>query len=179
MVHVSTFVFMQKKIFTTYYANTHDGEENPSFQRARLVFCPEENPENKTFIDIQAVGDECSGGKVDMLYDTVLMKWDEDTLFILWTANVSGKYYRLYRIYTPSTNTLGEVYVNRFKVGEVTCDFSTTGIQSALRENSISYGLMKSDIGIMQKLTSRIENGVRYYYTGTYSWYFNKFCCII
>ena len=35
---------------------------------------------------------------------------------------------------------------------------------------------MFSDIGIMQKLTTRTENGETWYYTGAYSGYFN---CII
>ena len=35
---------------------------------------------------------------------------------------------------------------------------------------------MYSDIGIMQKLSSRVENGVRYYYSGAYS---GDFTCII
>ena len=35
---------------------------------------------------------------------------------------------------------------------------------------------MYSDIGIMQKLSSRVENGVTYYYSGTYS---GDFTCVI
>jgi len=176
MVHVSTFVFTGGYIYMTYYANTHSGAEDPNFQTARLVFCPVDDPENKTFLDVQSVGDDCYDGKVVMVYDTILMQKDENTLFILWTANISGKYYRLYRIFDIPTQTMGAVQVNRFKVGEVTNDFSASGITSALRENGIGIRTMYSDIGIMQKLTTRIENGETYYYTGAYSGDLN---CII
>jgi len=176
MVHVSTFVYAKGNIYMTYYANTKEASEDPVNQTARLVYCPVNDTENKTFTDIQKVGDDCYDGKVVMVYDTILMQKDEDTLFILWTANISGKYYRLFRTYRISDGTLGEVMVNRFKVGEITNDFSTTGIQNALSANGIGYKTMYSDIGIMQKITSRTENGETYYYSGAYSGDFN---CII
>ena len=61
--------------------------------------------------------------------------------------------------FTLSTKTLGKIGVNRFKVGNITNDFSISGIKSALAENDIPCKNMYSDIGIMQKLSSRIENG--------------------
>ena len=176
MVHVSTFIFLNGMIYMTYYANTYTEYENPDYQRARFVYCPADDTENKTFVDIQAVGDSCYDGVVEKVYDTILMQKDKNTLFILWTAQVSGKYYRLYRIFTISDGKLGDVQVNRFKVKDTVNDFSNTGIRSALAENGIPCKKMYSDIGIMQKLSSRIENGVRYYYSGAYS---GDFTCII
>ena len=176
MVHVSTFVFAQDTIYMTYYANTKEPKEDPNSQTARFVYCPIQDPYSKVFVDVQSVGDACSGGIVEQLYDTILMQKDKDTLFILWTANVSGNYYRLYRPFTISTKTLGEIGVNRFRVDEVMNDFSTTGIKTALTENGVAYKTMYSDIGIMQKLSSRVENGETYYYSGAYSGDFN---CII
>ena len=176
MAHVSTFAQIDDIIYMTYYANTKAAAEDPNNQTARFVYCPADYPENKTFIDIQSVGDTCSGRPVELVYDTILMQKDEDTLFILWTAKVGGNYYRLYRSFKMSTKELGEVCVNRFKVGEITNDFSTTGIQGALAENGLGYKPMYSDIGIMQKLSSRVENGEAWYYTGAYS---GDFTCII
>lgn len=176
MVHVSTFAFIDDTIYMTYYANTKEASEDPDNQTARLVYCPVNDLENKTFLDIQSVGDICSGKTVLQVYDTILMKKNEDTLYVLWTANISGKYYRLYRTFTISTKTLGEVRVNRFKAGGVINDFSTTGIQNALAANGIGYKTMYSDIGIMQKLSEREEDGKIFYYTGAYSGDFN---CII
>ena len=45
----------------------------------------------------------------------------------------------------------------------------------ALTENGVGYKKMYIDIGIMQKLTSRIENGERYYYSGAYTGDFQGF----
>ena len=176
MVHVSTFCVINDIIYMTYYANTKAASEDPNNQTARLVYCPVENPDDKTFIDIQSVGDTCSGLRVNLVYDTILAKKDDETLYILWTAKVGDNYYRLYRSFSTKTKELGEVGVNRFKVGNIINDFSTTGMQGAMAENGVSYKQMYSDIGIMQKFTTRVENGEMYYYTGTYS---GDFTCII
>ena len=177
MVHVSTFLYLDDTIYMTYYANTETDEEYPpNHLMARFVYCPIDDVENKTFINVQSVGDDCYGGAVELVYDTVLMQKDDHTLYILWTASISGKYYRLYRTFDTKTKTLSDVFVNKFKVGETVNDFSMTGITSALTENGIGYKNMYSDIGIMQKLSWRMENGEKYYYTGAYSGDFN---CII
>lgn len=176
MAHVSTFLVIDGYIYMTYYANTETAAEDPTHQTARFVYCPVDDVENKTFFDMQTVGDTCGGRPVELVYDTILMQKDEDTLFILWTAKVGGNYYRLFRTFKLSTKELGDVGVNKFKVGEITNDFSTTGIQDALAENGLSYKPMYSDIGIMQKTSARIENGEKYYYTGAYS---GDFTCII
>lgn len=173
MVHVSTFLYHNGNIYMTYYANTQAAEEDPNSQTARLAFCPVDQVDKMTVLDIQSVGDTCYGLPVVMVYDTILMQKDETTLFILWTANIGGTYYRLYRSFDTVTGTLGEVGVNRFKVGDITNDFSQSGIIEALAENGIGYKTMYSDIGIMQKLSTRVENGETYYYTGTYSGDFN------
>jgi len=68
------------------------------------------------------------------------------------------------------------VQVNRFKVGNVTNDFSVSGITNALALNNLPCKKMFSDIGIMQKLSSRVENGETWYSTGAYSGWLN---CII
>ncbi len=176
MVHVSTFVCRKGRIYMTYYASNTGSAEDPNSHIARFAFCPEDDPKNKTFFDIQAVGDSCYDGKVVQVYDTILMPFDEDTIFILWTANVSGTYYRLYRKYSISENRLGDVQVNRFRCGEAVNDFSTSGIKSALAACSVGMKTTYSDIGIMQKVSCRIENGEKWFYSGTYSGDFN---CII
>lgn len=176
MVHVSTFLHIGGMIYMTYYANIDTAAEDPNFQRARLVYCPDNAPDQKTFLDIQAVGETCGRRRVNMVYDTILAQIDDDTLMVLWTAKVGDTYYRLYRKFSISTRTLGEVGVNRFRVGEIENDFSSSGIVSALTENGIGCKTMFSDIGIMQKFTCREEAGQRWYYTGTYSGDLN---CII
>lgn len=176
MVHVSTFCLIDDIVYMTYYANTQADKEDPAYQTARLVYCPLDNPAEKTFIDIQSVGDDCYGFKVQMVYDTILMKKDSDTLIVMWTAKVNDNYYRFYRTYSIPAKRLGDVKVNRFKVGQTENDFSTTGIQKALAENGVFCKQMYSDIGIMQKFTTRVEDGKKYYYTGAYS---GDFTCVI
>ena len=169
MAHVSTFMVIDGIIYMTYYANTKAAAEDPENQTARFVYCPENEPENQTVLDIQSVGDICSGLRVNMVYDTILARKDEDTLYILWTAKVGDTYYRLYRPFSISQKALGEIGVNRLKVGDVINDFSASGIVTALTANGIGYKYMYSDIGIMQKFTTHEEDGKLYYYTGAYS----------
>lgn len=177
MAHVSTFIVIDGTVYMTYYANTKEPAEDPKNQTARLVYAPTDDIENKTFIDLQTTGDTVGGRSIDMVYDTILMQKDDDTIYIMWTARtISGNYYRFYCPFTLSTKALGEIGVNRFKVGNTINDFSVSGIKSALAENDIPCKKMYTDIGIMQKLSSRVENGKIYYYTGTYS---GDFTCII
>ncbi len=170
MAHVSTFIVIDDVVYMTYYANTKEPSEDPKNQTARLVYAPVDDIENKTYIDLQTTGDMVGGKTIDMVYDTILMQKDSDTIYVMWTARTAeGNYYRFYCPFTLSTKTLGNIGVNRFKVGNVTNDFSVSGIQTALAENDIPCKRMFSDIGIMQKLSSRMEKGEKYYYTGTYS----------
>ena len=159
MAHVSTFVVAEDYVYMSYYANTKEPSEDPKNQTARLVYAPVDDIENKTFIDLQTTGDVVDGKVIDMVYDTILMQKDSDTVYVMWTAQTENNYYRFYCPFTLSTKTLGEIGVNRFKVNETVNDFSTSGIKSALAKNDIPCKEMYVDIGIMQKLSSRIENG--------------------
>ncbi len=177
MAHVSTFIVDNGFVYVTYYANTKEPSEDPKNQTARLVYAPLDDIENKTFIDLQTTGDTVGGKTIDMVYDTILMRKDEDTVFILWTARTTDEnYYRFYCPFTLSAKKLGDIGVNRFKVGNITNDFSATGLRAALAENELPCKKMYSDIGIMQKTSTRVENGKTYYYTGAYS---GDFTCII
>ncbi len=177
MAHVSTFIVVDDTVYMTYYANTKEPSEDPKKQTARLVYAPTDDIDNKTFVDLQTTGDTVGDKVIDMVYDTILMQKDEDTIYVMWTARTTeGNYYRFYCPFILSTKTLGEIRVNRFQVGNTVNDFSVSGIKSALAENDIPCKKMYSDIGIMQKLSSRVENGKIYYYTGTYS---GDFTCII
>ena len=177
MTHVSTFRVIDDVIYMTYYANAKDHLEDPENQTARFVYADVSDLENKVFFDVQSTGDMVGDKKIDMVYDSIFMQKDEDTLLILWTARTTDEnYYRFYRPFTISTKTMGEIGVNRFRVGDTVNDLSVSGIKSALAENEIPCKRMFADIGIMQKQSYRIENGKRYCYSGLYSGDFN---CII
>lgn len=176
MAHVSTFLVQDGIIYMTYYANTKEPSENPENQTARFVYCSINDVENKVFFDIQTTGDICSGKVINCVYDTIMMQKDSNSIFIMWTARIDENYYRFYRIFTISDKKMSDVQVHKFKVGEIINDFSASGIKNALTANGIGYKSMYADIGIMQKLSSRMENGTRYYYSGAYS---GDFTCII
>lgn len=169
MAHVSTFAVVGDTVYMTYYANTKEPSEDPKNQTARLAYAPLDDMSKMVCLDIQTTGDVVEDRVVDMVYDTILMQKDENTLYVLWTARVDENYYRFYCPFDVNTKTLGEIGVNRFRVGEIVNDFSASGIRAALAENGLPCKKMFSDIGIMQKLSSRVENGERYYYSGTYS----------
>lgn len=176
MAHVSTFIVIDDTVYMTYYANTKEPAEDPKNQTARLVYAPLNDIENKTFLDLQTTGDVVDDRVIDMVYDTILMRKDEDTLFVMWTARTEENYYRFYCPFTISEKKLGSIGVHRFKVGDIVNDLSANGIRSALAENDIPIKKMYSDIGIMQKQSYRLEDGVNYCYSGLYS---GDFTCII
>ncbi len=178
MCHVSSFIVKNDSVYMSYYASRSKGEEDPESQVARLAYCKKCDPKNIKYIDIQAAGDTLEGKKVTTVYDTIMMCHPDepDNIYLLWTASINKKYYRLYRTFNIKTETLGEIGVNRFTVGEITNDFSFSGIKNALVKNNIGYKEMYADIGIMQKQSWRMENGVNYCYTGAYS---GNFACII
>lgn len=171
MCHVSTLYKIDGKIYVTYYANDSSAEEDPLYQAARIAYCPENDVSAKTILTVQKVGDTVGGKTVDKVYDTIMFYEGGNLVYVLWTASLDGKYYRLARTFDIHTETFGEVMVNRLKVGSVLCDFSTSGIESAFAENGIAQKRMFNDIGIMQKLSYRVENGETYYYSGAYSGY--------
>lgn len=176
MVHVTTFTVIDGTVYMTYYANVHDPAEDPTKQTARLAYAPVEDPADKTVFDLQTAGDAVDGRTVEMVYDTILMQKSEDELLVLWTARTEGNYYRFYRPFYPKTKSFGPLGVNRFKVGDTVNDFSATGIRSALAAAGVPCKKMYSDIGIMQKLSARTENGETWYYSGAYS---GDFTCVI
>ncbi len=122
------------------------------------------------------MGDELDGRKITRLYDTILLYKGGNLLYLMWTASPEDNYYRLYRTFDISTGQLGPIQANRFQVGQVVNDFSITGITQALSAHQIAHKPLWSDIGIMQKLSTRVEEGETWYYTGAYSGNFN---CII
>ena len=176
MVHVSTFLRLEGSIYMTYYANTSNDREDPAYQEARLAICPEEKPEDMVIITLQRAGDTLDGHRIDRVYDTILLWKGGDLLYLMWTASVDGQYYRLYRTFDTRLRMLSAVRPNRFGAGSTVCDFSTDGIIAALNANGLGHKKMFSDIGIMQKLSARVEDGETWYYTGAYSGNFN---CVI
>lgn len=176
MVHVSSFCIINDIVYVTYYANTVSAAENPAQHTARFVYCPLNNVGNKTFVDLCNVGDIINGKTVTAIYDTILLRKDDATLYLMWTVALDGEYYRVYKTFDVSTGAISDASINTFTVGATISEFSISGMSSSLDENSIVHKPLNGDIGIMQKLSTRVEGGTTYYYTGAYVGAFN---CII
>ena len=176
MVHVSTHKIINGVVYMTYYANTRSAHEEPTEQTARFVYAPMSDLSSKTFVDLMDVGDTFDGKTVQAIYDTVFMTADDDVLYLMWTAKLSGDYYRLYKTYTISTGTYSSTSYNQFKVGSNVMNWGMQNMRLCLIRNGINFKKMSGDIGLMQKITSVTEGGVTYYYTGAYCYNFH---CIV
>lgn len=178
MAHVPTFLVRDGWVYTTYYSNYAEHAEDPNNQTARLAYCPIDDPSQMTYIDIMSAGDMVEDRYINRVYDTMFLPKDDDTIHIMWTARIEDNYFRFYQPFTLSTKTLGEIGVNRFQVGDITNDFSATGMRSCFKCNRTNVKVMyfNTDIGIMQKLTTRVEDGETWYYTGAY---YGEYNCII
>ena len=183
MVHVSTFCIIDDIVYCTYYANTVGKQETPAEQLARFVTCPLANPQDKTYHDLcwtQTVAKAenreeilINGKHITHLYDIVLLRKDDKTLYLAWTLALDGEYYRVYRTYDVQSKTFSDIKINQFTVNGKTVDFRTSAVTNLLKEADIQFKPMQGDIGIMQKLSKRTENGIDYYYTGCYCGPFN------
>ena len=178
MVHVSTFCIINDVAYATYFVSTRGTREWPGEHTARFAYCPLSDPGNKTYVDLCDIGDVIDGKKVTAINDTIILRKDDTTLYLAWTAAIGGQHHRLYRTFDVTTKTLSDVSVNSFTVGSVKKVFSKSGIEAALKADSITHKPLDTGggIGIMPKLSSRDENGTTYYYTGLF---YGQFNCII
>lgn len=189
MVHVSTFCIINDVLYATYYVNTINYGETPSEHTARFVICPLNTISDsstykyydlcytKTVAERNEVQEILINGKhIDYLYDIVLLRKDDNTLFLAWTCTLDDIYYRVYKTYDISTQSFSNIAINKFKVFDTIVDFSSNNLNDVFAKYNIEHKPLIGDIGIMQKLSSRIESGVAYYYTGMYIGQFN---CII
>lgn len=189
MVHVSTFCIINDVLYATYYVNTINYGETPSEHTARFVICPLNTISDsstykyydlcytKTVAEANGIQEILINGKhIDYLYDIVLLNKDDNTLFLAWTCTLDGNYYRVYKTYNISTQSFSNIAINKFKVFDTIVDLSSNDLNDVFAKYNIEHKPLAGDIGIMQKLSSRTENGVVYYYTGMYIGQFN---CII
>ncbi len=184
MVHVSTFCIIRDTIYLTYYANRITTNEEPSQQLARFVICPLNDPDNKMYYDLQGAANSglsndktvYDGKLVTSLYDTILLKKDDNVLYLMWTAALDGVYTRLYQPYYITIGQFGDIGYNHFRVKDYVGIMDVNCIEEGLNLYGIKHKPLEADIGIMQKISTRIENGHIMYYTGCYA---NTFNCII
>ncbi len=185
MVHVSTFHIKDNTVFMSYYANKISGGEIPRQQLSRFVLNHLGDASNKSlFFDLMGARESglpsekifFDGKKVEEIYDTILIPIDNDRIMLMWAASLDGLYTRLFQIYHISTEKFDPIGYNYFMVNNTLEVMDINGIETALTKNGVFHKPLDGDIGIMQKVSSKVENGVVYYYTGCYA---NNFNCII
>jgi len=185
MVHVSSFYLFNDYAYVTYYANRKQAGETPTQHIARFVRCNLNNCSEMEYYDIQGAIDSGLPSEktifdehiVTEIYDTILMSIDGgESLNIMWAASLDGVYTRLYQTYNTKTGVFGPISYNFFKVNNSEGIMNVQDMDILLSNNQIHHKPLSIDIGIMQKITGRLENGEMYYYTGCYA---NKFSCII
>ena len=178
MVHVSTFCIINDVAYATYFVSTRGTREWPGEHTARFAYCPLSDPGNKTYVDLCDIGDVIDGKKVTAINDTIILRKDDTTLYLAWTAAIDGQHHRFYRTFDVATKTLSDVSLNSFTVGSVKRVFNKSGVEAALKANNIAHKPLDTGggIGIMPKLSSRDENGTTYYYTGLF---YGQFNCIM
>ena len=174
--HVATVAIVDDVAYMTYYSNMTNVAETPSEHIARLVYCPINAPNMMTYIDLQTAGDTYDGKRVTGIYDTVMMRKDDNVLYLMWTASLNGVYHRLYRTFDIATKQLSAIYKNNFYVGAYGGVWNTTNMAAALDSAGIEHKPLSIDIGLMQKLSTRTEGGETWYYSGAYA---NLFNCIV
>ena len=189
MVHVSTFCIINDVLYATYYVNTITTAEDASKHTARFVICPMNSIKDAstyTFYDLcytKSVAENrgieeilINNKHITNLYDIVLLRKDDNTLYLAWTCALDGNYHRVYKTYNIKENSFSDININKFILFDTVVDFSTNDLLSVFDKYNVEHKDFSGDIGIMQKLSPRIEKGTIYYYTGMYIGTFN---CII
>ncbi|MDT2909148.1 BppU family phage baseplate upper protein [Lactococcus lactis] len=168
MTHVSSFAMINNVVYMAFYVNKIRYSENPEEHTAVFRYANMNDLTTITNVELLDIGNVYDNKTVTAIYDTVVLKKEDDdnVLYLVFTARLNNEYYLLYRTFTISTNTLSPINKCKFTVGNVTNDFSISGMKTGLNANNIEYKEFSSDVSFMQKLSTRIENGVTYYYTG-------------
>lgn len=168
MTHVSSFEIINSVVYMAFYINKIRYSENPEEHTAVFRYAPMNNLEDITSVELLDIGDVYDNKTVTAIYDTVVLKKkdDDNVLYLVFTARLNNEYYLLYRTFTISTRELSDIFKCKFTVGTTTNDFSISGMKTGLNANNITYKEFSSDVSFMQKLSTRVENGVTYYYTG-------------
>lgn len=167
MVHVSTFCKAEDNLYVSYYANTRTSVEDPSKQTARLVYAPFSDLTHQTYIDVADVGQDYNGKSIDAIYDSVILKTSDDSYFIYaFTAKIGENYTMLYRRFDTKEKSLSKIFEMSFSTKNSKLPFTTSNIHDALADIGIDYPYRNNDISFMQNISTHIEDGTIYYYTG-------------
>lgn len=165
MLHSGSFRIIDDVVYAAMYINKIGVDEketqHTSVLRVRKLDGTDET-KNLTICDI---GDELFGKRVTALYDTVVIDELGD-LRVLFVAKLENEWYQLFRIYNLETNSLSQVYKMEFSYKGFKDEFSITGMTNVLKANNIYYPFLNRHPNFLSTVSSRIENGEKYWYIG-------------
>lgn len=164
MTHVSSFVIVDDIVYSVFSVNKIQPRENAQEYTTRLQYFPLSNPSEIEYIDICNIGDDFFGYTVSATCDCCIFKKESDAnnLYIVWTIKTNNMWRLVYKTFNLNTKLLSEANLCKFVKDNVEYNFKISDLQTALNDTSIT----NTDICLMQKISSRIENGEKYYYTG-------------
>lgn len=168
MAHCSSFKIINDKVYTAFYVNKNRLYETPTEHTSVLRIADLNDMSNVTNIELCNIGDSIEEGDIEALYDTVVLKneQDDNLLYLLFTARIQGNYYLLNRKYNISDGSLTNIEKCQFTVNTTKVDFDVEDMKTALDSYGILYKPFSTDVSFMQQLSTRIEDGTVYYYTG-------------
>lgn len=165
MAHCSSFRIVDDVVYSSFYVNKIRHFEDPREQTAVLRIRNLDGTGETKNATVADIGDMIPEGKIDAIYDTVVLTELND-IRVVFTARVNGQYYLLYKIYNKNNNSFSEVKHCQFSYANSTEVFSINGMKKVLKENNIYFPYFDSDVSYMQKLTPRVENGETWWYLG-------------
>ena len=167
MVHTSSFVIYNGIVYTIFMVNYTNSDEAPSYLNIRLQSCPLSDPTNITYYNVCSIGDTYGGKVITKIYDSAIYIKD-GIPHLVWNVILgTDTYYSLlHKTFNIASSTLSATEICSFTVGTTTNPMTGSGINSALDSNSITHPIFTEHIITMPKISTRVESGTTYYYTG-------------
>lgn len=171
--HVASFVNKSDKIYYAYYCNYIAAREQVTEQTARFGIY-DKTLQTKSIVDVMGVGDTFGDYSVTKLSDIVVLEDQDnpDKLHLLWTCALNDGSSEVWSVlhapYTISTNTIGTAEICTLSGGGFTGNFDYNGLVGLFAEVGLPEGVSvpNNTIQVMPKVTYRVENSQKVYYTG-------------
>ena len=167
MVHTASFVIHNDIVYSIFMVNYANSGETPEYLNIRLQSCPVSNPTNITYYSVANIGDIYGGKAMTKIYDSAIYIKD-GIPHLVWNAVLgTDTYYSLlHKTFDIASSTLSATDICSFTVGATTNPMTSSGINSAFDTEGITHAVFNAHIITMPKVSTRLEGGTTYYYTG-------------
>ncbi|MGJ1211912.1 hypothetical protein [Sphingobacterium multivorum] len=171
MVHCSSCVVLSDNdtLLATYYVNNDTYAEDVNYLKIRLVKYKLSNPTAKEFFIVADRNINYDGFTSQKIYDPTIVKFGNDIYVYYSTMLVGENFWRLLcRKFNPADNTFGDVFQPTISNVSKNDVFTETGLNNIVPQNI--NGPYTGSFTLMPDYSSRVENGVTYYYFGVGAW---------